>query len=181
MRTVSTIHKQAFVYISLLSLLALALVLSACGASQTGGAGSTGNTPTSAPTSAPTTAPTPVKGYGTSHGCPSDMVVSSAPTTANVVIRPANSTSTVTAHVGDVIEVRLPFGHKWGGPNSSPSNLQIQSPSGYAWTAGSACVWRFTATGTGSTVINFISQPLCKVGQMCPMYILNIAFKVDVK
>ncbi len=177
MRTVTSIHKQTFAYISLLALLALALVLSACGASQTGGTGSAGNTPTPAPTAAPTA----VKGYGTSHGCPSDMVVSNAPTAANVVIRPANSTGTVTAHVGNVIEVRLPFGHKWGGPNSSPSNLQLQSPSGYASSADSACVWRFTATETGSTVINFISQPLCKAGQMCPMYILRIAFNVDVK
>ena len=177
MRTVSSIHKQTFVYISLLSLLALAFVLSACGAASQTGSGSSGSTPTAAPA----TAPTAVKGYGTSHGCPSDMVVSSAPSQANVLIKPANSQSTVTAHVGDVIEVRLPFGHKWGGPNSSPSNLQMQSPSGYAWTADNACIWRFTATGTGNTVINFISQPLCKAGQMCPMYILEVPFKVDVK
>jgi hypothetical protein len=177
MRTVSTLHKRTFAYISLLSLLALALVLSACGASSTGGSGSTGSTPTSAPTAAPT----PVKGYGTAHGCPSDMVVSGAPSNANVVIKPANSTGTVTAHVGDVIEVRLPFGHKWGGPNSSPSKLQMQSPAGYASTADSACVWRFTATSAGNTSIDFISQPLCKAGQMCPMYILRVAFAVNVK
>jgi len=109
------------------------------------------------------------------------MVVSTAPKQANVLIKPANANSTITAHVGDVVEVRLPFGHKWGGPNTAVSNLQLQSPAGYAWIADSVCVWRFNATGTGSTVLNFSSQPLCKAGQMCPMYILELAFKVNVQ
>lgn len=176
MRTVSIMRKQAFVYISSLTLLALALVLSACG----GSSPAPGN-PGSSPTSAPTAAPTPVKGYGTSHGCPSDMVVSTAPAQAKVVIKPANANSTITAHVGDVVEVRLPFGHKWGGPTSSLSNLQLQPPAGYAWTADSVCIWRFNATGTGSTVLDFSNQPLCKAGQMCPMYILKLNFTVNVQ
>ncbi len=176
MRTVSTIYRQAFIYIGLLTLLALAFALSACGAGSTNSGSSGGSTG-----STPTAAPTPVKGYGTSHGCPSDMVVSATPAKANVVIKPANTSNTITAHVGDVIEVRLPFGHKWGGPNSSPSNLQLQSPAGYAWTAESVCVWRFKATGSGSTQIDFSSQPLCKAGQMCPMYILELSFKVNIK
>ena len=180
MRIISTLHKQAFVYTGLLTLLALAFIFSACGAGYANG-GSSGSPSGSTPTTAPTATPTSVKGYGTSHGCPSDAVVSSAPAKANVVVKPTNVNSTINARVGDVVEVQLPFGHKWGGPKSSPQDLQMQSPAGYASTANNACMWRFNATSAGNTTINYTSQALCKLGQVCPMYILELSFKVNVK
>lgn len=159
------------------SMLALILMLAACGsnAGTTGGGGGQTPTPTTPPTSGP------VKGYGTSVGCPSDMVVNSAPTQANVLIQLTNMDSTVTAHVGDIIEVRLPFGHKWGGPGTALHGLQLQPPAGYAWKADNVCIWRFVAKGTGTTQLLFQSQPLCKPGEMCPMYITAIPFTVVVR
>ncbi len=178
MRTVYNRQRQALFSIGLLSFLILAFVLAACGAAGSGGSTTGG---TGAAGSSPTAAPTPVKGYGTANGCPSDMVVSSAPTKANVIVKSSEANNTITAHNGDVIEVRLPFGHKWGGPNASPSILALQSPAGYAWKADNVCVWRFVAQGTGTAELNFTGQALCKAGQVCPMYIMEVLFKINVQ
>lgn len=157
------------------SILILIFMLAACGSKTgtTGAGGGGGKTPT--PTSGP------VKGYGTSVGCPSDVVMSNVPAKANVLIQLTNMDSTVTAHIGDVIEVRLPFGHKWGGPETSLHGLELQQPAGYAWKAESVCIWRFVAKGTGTTQLLFQSQALCKPGEMCPMYITAIPFTVVVR
>lgn len=156
------------------SILMLILTLAACGSKVgTTGAGG-GQTLTPSPASGL------VKGYGTSVGCPSDMVVSNAPTKANVLIQLTNMDNTVTTHVGDIIEVRLPFGHKWRGPGTALHGLELQPPAGYAWKADSVCIWRFVAKGTGTTQLLFQSQPLCKPGEMCPMYITAIPFTVVV-
>jgi hypothetical protein len=180
MRTVYTRQRQALVSMSLLTFLVLAFVLAACGASSggssTGGPGGTG-----AAGSSPTTAPTPVKGYGTANGCPSDMVVGTEPAKANVLIRPSDTNTTIPAHTGDVIEVRLPFGQKWAGPNASQGILELQSPAGYAWKADKVCIWRFVAKGTGSAQLSFTGRALCKPGQMCPMYIMEVPFKINVQ
>lgn len=166
-------HKQRIPVLSFALLtLVLAFVLAACGS-----AGGTG----SAPTSPATPAPTPVNGYGTANGCPSDMVVGTAPAKANVQVVQADTNSTITAHSGDVIEVRLPFGQKWTGPTKSQGGLELQSPSGYAWKTDHVCVWRFTATQTGTTELDFFSQAICKTGQMCPMYVAKFPFTIDVK
>ena len=154
------------------SVLVLIFMLAACGSN----AGTTGGGQTPTPTSSPT------KGYGTSVGCPSNAVVNSAPTKANVIMQLANMNSTISAHVGDVIEVRLPFGHKWNGPGiAALHGLQLQQPAGYAWKAENVCIWRFVAQGTGTTQLLFQSQALCKPGEMCPMYITAVPFTVVVK
>jgi hypothetical protein len=138
------------------------------------------NTGTGSGTTA-TPAPTVVKGYGTANGCPSDMVLSGTPTKANVTIKPSNSSSTVIAHTGDVIEVDLPFGHRWGGPTISQGALELQQPAGYAWKATNTCVWRFIAKGTGTSQLDFTGRALCKSGQICPMYVLDMPFTIQVK
>lgn len=161
-----------------LSLLFLTCLVVACGSntgsSSTGGAGSTGSTPVKA-------SPTAVKGYGSAQGCPSDLVVSTAPPTANVVVKQLSANTSTIAHAGDVIEVRLPFGHKWSGPTASQGNLEIQQPSGYAWKSDSVCVWRFVAKSAGTTTLSFTSRALCKPSQMCPMYIAEIPLTITVK
>ncbi|GAC1695376.1 MAG: hypothetical protein PVS3B3_20020 [Ktedonobacteraceae bacterium] len=159
-----------------LVLLTLACIVAACG-SNAGSGTSTGGTGSSPANPSPTA----VKGYGTAQGCPSDMVVSTAPSTANVVVKPNQTNTTVTAHVGDVVEIRLPFGQKWSGPTTSVGNLEIQQPSGYAWKTDNVCVWRFTAKSTGTTNLEFHGQALCKPGQLCPMYIAEFPFVITVK
>jgi len=162
---------------------ALFVVLSACGpntSSTTTGSGSGGTTGT--PTPRPTPTPTiPTTGYAGIHGCPSDMTVSNAPKSVNVTIRNTDVNSTVIAHVGDTIEVRLPFGQKWEGPVQLPTNLEQQQPAGYAFIPDHVCIWRFVAQGVGIANLDFTMQPLCLKGTMCPMYIADETFTVDVK
>ena len=165
-------------YILAFSLLLLTLLVAACGSNagsgSTGGTGSTGSAPVKA-------SPTAVKGYGTAQGCPSDLVINTAPPAANVVVKRLSADASTVAHVGDVIEVRLPFGHKWSGPIASSGTLQMQQPSGYAWKSDSVCIWRFVAKSAGTTTLNFTSRPLCKPRQMCPMYIAEIPLTITVK
>ena len=99
MRTVYTVRRKSFLLIVALATL-LTFMLAACGTHTGAGTGST-------PPSAPTTVP----GYGTSNGCPSDAVVSTAPAAPNVTVKPSDNATTVNAHVGNLVEVDLPFGY----------------------------------------------------------------------
>jgi hypothetical protein len=147
----------------------LLLVLSACG-------------PNSSSTGSGTPTPTGTTGYGSTHGCPSDTVVSTTPKPANVTIRDTDINSTVTAHIGDTIEVRLPFGQKWTGPSSIPSNLQQQQPAGYALPSDNVCIWRFVAQSAGTARLDFDSQALClKKDEACPGVITKDTIIIDVK
>ncbi len=180
MRSLSTIaNPKRFSFLLPLMLLALMSIIAACGTNSTSGTSTGGTGSSNTPTVNPS--PTAVKGYGTAQGCPSDMVVSTAPSTANVLVKPNQTNSTITAKVGDVVEIRLPFGQKWSGPTASEGNLEIQQPAGYAWKADNVCVWRFTAKSAGTTTLEFRMQALCKPGQLCPMYIAEVPFVISVK
>lgn len=148
----------------------LVFVLAACGTNPGTGSGP-------APTATtPVTAP-----VANANGCPSASVVNTPPTPANVVLKPANSNGVATARVGDVVEVDLPFGHAWTGPTASQGELQLQPPAGYALTPTKVCVWRFTAMSAGTTELNFYGKAICKKGELCPQYILNLPYKIVVK
>jgi hypothetical protein len=177
MFTIFSVQKRALIALTMLAL--LVFLLAGCGQAGTGGSSTAGSG--SAATSTPTVAPTPVKGYGSANGCPSDMVVGVAPPQANVTVLASDVNKTIIANNGDVIEIRLPFGRQWSGPAVSQGILHSQSPEGYAWKANSVCVWRFVAQGTGTVSLNFTSRPICKRGQMCPMFIIAVPFKIDVK
>jgi hypothetical protein len=168
MRTVQ-IDRRRSIWLIISLATALVFVLTACGANSGSGT-STGSPP--APT--PTSAVNP-------HGCPSNAVIGTAPTPANVVLKPSNSNTTINAHQGDVIEIHLPFGQLWNGPTSSQGVLQLETPAGYAWGATNSCVWRFTAQGTGITQLNFYGKAMCIKGQMCPQYIMSVPFTINVK
>lgn len=146
--------------------LMLIFLLAACGA---------GSSSTGAGSSAPTT----VKGYGAAYGCPSDAVVPN-PRTANVIVNLSQSDTTVNAQVGNVIEIRLPFGSKWTGPVTTQSNLQMLTPAGFANKAVHDCVWQFTAQSAGTTHVTFEKAALCKAGEMCAQYIMNMPFTINV-
>ncbi len=161
-------HKALLFIVSLVAL--LPLVLAACGSTGGPGAGST-----------PTPSPTTVQGYGTAHGCPSDAVVTPAPPTANVTVKMTDANTTVTAHVGDVIEIQLPFGLRWTGPTTLGGALQLQTPAGYASTAIGMCIWRFSASSAGTTHLTFFARAICQKDQYCPQFILAIPFTIVVK
>jgi hypothetical protein len=154
----------------------LSLILSACGPNSS-------SSTTGAPAAHATPTPTviAVGGYGSIHGCPSNTVVSTAPKQANVTIQATDINTTVSAHVGDTIEVRLPFGQKWSGPSSTPTNLEQQEPAGYAFTSDNVCIWRFVAQSAGTAHLDFYRQALCLKGEMCPMFIADEPFTIEVQ
>src|SRR2546421_11915181 len=164
--------RRSFLFLVPLALV-LAFVLAACGSN---GGTSTGAGPTSTPTSRPTTV-----SIATPGGCPNSTVVNPPQNKPNVTVQLKNSNSTITAHNGDLIEVRLPFGQQWSGPTTSQGELQLQTPAGYALNADKVCIWRFIAQGSGTTELTFSAKAICQKGQLCPQYILNVPFSINVK
>lgn len=169
MRSVLRTRRSAWFALSSLLVL-LVFTLAACG-SNTGGSTNTG--------SGSTTGTTPTAS-ASAYGCPG-TVMTTTPAPANIVLKPSNSNATVTAHVGDVVEIELPFGQVWTGPTTSQGELQLQGTPGSAVTTSKMCVWRFTAQGTGTTQMEFYGRALCQKGQMCPQYITRIPYTIVVK
>lgn len=147
----------------------LTFVLIACGGTGSG----TGPTPTPMPTSA--------QGFGTAHGCPSDTVVTSAPPTASVTIKMSDTNALITAHVGDVLEIQLPFGLRWTGPKITGEVLHLLTPAGYASTVLGMCIWRFNAMSVGTAHLTFFASALCQKNQYCPQYILALPITIVVQ
>ena len=172
MYTVHSDRRQIFWLATLLAVV-FTFILAACGSSTGTGTGAS-------PTPTPTPTYTTVKGYGTTYGCPSDIVVNPQPSTPNVVINVTQSNSTITAHSGNIIEVHLPFGQTWHGPSASQGVLDLQTPYGYALKDKGVCVWRFVAQGSGTTKLTFTGRAICKQGQLCPQYVLKVPFTVKV-
>ncbi|HXZ06107.1 MAG TPA: hypothetical protein VEH81_14840 [Ktedonobacteraceae bacterium] len=175
MYSAGVIKNKPFLMIISLSI-ALAFVLAACGTNSSTNVGSTGTGTT------PTASPTVVKGYGASYGCPSD-VVNATPPTPNIRVKSGTADTTITAHVGNLIEFDLSSGQRWNGPTSSLGTLQLQVPYGYVWKTGNTttCVWQFVARNTGQTQVSFTARALCKKGAMCPHYALDLTYNVVVK
>jgi len=173
MHTLHSVRRKSIPLIISL-FIAVALLLTACGKNATG-TGSTGSTPSSTPP------PTVAQSSGTSNGCPSNTVVSTAPSKPDVRVTLAEHNTTINAHVGNVIEIDLPFGQAWGAPTTSPGVLQLQTPAGYAWSASKVCVWRYTAQSAGTAHVDFPARALCKKGGFCAQYIMEIPFTISVK
>ncbi|HJT55663.1 MAG TPA: hypothetical protein VJ761_04145 [Ktedonobacteraceae bacterium] len=171
MRTLHVLKRKSLLAVVSL-VIVLTFLLSACGATVGAGSGSSGSS----------SSPTPTTGStgGTADGCPSSAVVSSKPT-PNVTVNIKDMNSTITAHVADIVEVDLPFGQMWTGPASVPGNLTLQQPAGYAWQAGKVCVWRFTAQNTGTAQLTFTGRAICKKGEACPQYVMQVPFTIEVK
>ena len=177
MRTVHML-KRTFFLPAVSLVIGLTFILVACGATPGSGSGSTGSSPL--PTATTATTVTTGSANSTSNGCPSNTVVSSKPA-PNVTVNLKDMNSTVTAHVADIVEIDLPFGHMWNGPTSSQGTLTLQQPAGFAWSTNEVCVWRFTAQNTGTTQLTFSGRPICTKGQACPQYIMQVPFTIEVK
>jgi hypothetical protein len=163
---------QSYLILSVALVALLAFGLAACGSSGGAGPGS-GSTPTPTPTAG--------QGYGTAHGCLSDAVVTPDPPTANVTATLSQANRALTAHVGDVIEIQLPFGLRWSGPVLSGGSLQLQTPAGYASPSKGMCIWRLNAPQAGTTTLTFSARALCVAGQLCPQFVLAVPFTMAVK
>jgi hypothetical protein len=151
-------------------ILVLVFLLTACGTHTTTGAPAGGKTATA------TLSPIP----GT-RSCPGTAVVTAQPAPAGLILTNKDSGSTINVTRGETIEVNLPFDHAWSGPaDLSPGLLTMQTPAGYTAPALGACVWRFTATGTGTVRLSFVGRPICEKGQVCPMYVMAVIFTLDI-
>jgi hypothetical protein len=170
MRSVQSVQRRTwFALGSFLVLLVFALA--ACGSNTGGGSTKTGSGTT--PVVTPTTT-------ASLYGCPG-TVMTTSPSPAQIVLKQSDSNSTITAHVGNVVEIDLPFGQAWTGPTTSQGELQLQGPAGYAVTASKMCVWRFTAQSSGTTQIEFYGKAICQKGQVCPLYIMRIPYTIVIK
>ncbi len=141
-----------------------AFAFAACGTNG-GGAAITAAKPAKPTPSASATVGT-VRGFGATFGCPSDAVVSTSPV-ADVTVSPPQSNTPIHIHTGEVVEVQMPFGVTWRGPTASQGVLELQSPAGYAWKPGNACIWQFVARGTGTVVLLFTGLVICKKPALC--------------
>ncbi|HYX50364.1 MAG TPA: hypothetical protein VE843_11515 [Ktedonobacteraceae bacterium] len=150
----------------------LVFILAACGSSNRGTAVS------SAPSPTPTFVTKP--GFGSAYGCPSDVVVSSPLTQANVTIQPKQSASPINVRKGDVLEIQMPFGIMWQGPTVSQGPLQLQLPVGYAWKPSNSCIWRFVAEQTGTVQLQFFGRAMCKKVYLCTPSVLDTSFTIKV-
>ncbi len=168
MRDMHSAGKKSFLLLVSLAAL-LTFVLTSCV-----GTGS-GTRPTPTPT------PTSVQGFGTAHGCPSDTVITSAPPAANVTIKMSDANALVTARVGDVLEIQLPFGLRWTGPKITGGGLHLYTPAGYASTVLGMCIWRFNAVSVGTAHLTFFARAICQKNQYCPQYVLALPFTIVVQ
>ena len=172
LRTRSRIIRHRSFFFIIPFVFILAFILASCGSK--GGTGAGGSTPTPEPqTPVPTSA-------GATEGCPNATTVNSPQSKPDVTIM-LTTTGNVTAHNGNLIEVRLPYGQRWSGPNTSQGILQLQQPAGYAFQTDKVCIWHFIAQGTGTQTLTFSARPICEKGKLCPQYIVNRQFTVDVK
>jgi len=153
--------------------LLLVFTLSACGTNTTTG----GTVSTPSPASTPATPAS----QDTANGCPDSTPVTNAPADANVILKTANSNSTVNVKKGDTVEIDLAFGQRWEGPDGVSKSLLTQQASGYADAAKKMCVWRFLAIGTGTVHMDFVGHPICKKGDACPQYIQAVPFTLEIK
>nr|BBH94496.1 hypothetical protein KTA_26950 [Thermogemmatispora argillosa] len=162
------------------ALVALLVGLGACGTNAATSGGASQSTPTPIKSAATPTATT-VKGYGTSHGCPSDAVVAETLPEQAVIVRNTQNGQTITVHRGTLVVFELPFGQRWETPAGSQGVLELQQPAGYASQQAHACIWRYVAQGSGQSEVVFIARPLCQPHQLCPQYIMRFSFTVAVE
>lgn len=164
------------------AILALALALAGCGAT----------TPTSGSTLAPTQEATTVSAPATATTqppAPMASLASCAPTnqqatdvgTPTFVLTPTTPGRTVSVHVGDTVQVRLPSTSRWSfQARSAAAVLTAIAPSSAYAPSLNACVWTFQAKAIGAETLSYGGAPICKPGQACATYRIAMDFTVNV-
>lgn len=138
----------------------------------------TGTTAASSPTA--TTRPTATKTATSSSATPcpaSDQ----DPGNPALILTPTTPNRSGSAHVGDMVQVRLPTTTKWSFTSAQPTGtLTATQPSGVLIHSVNACVWSFQAAAAGTATLSFIGQAICEPGKPCPNYRLAMNFTVTV-
>ncbi|HEV8191836.1 MAG TPA: hypothetical protein VGP82_10185 [Ktedonobacterales bacterium] len=168
--------------------LALALLVAGCGASTL--------TPGSTSAATQTTSTTPEPGANataTAQASQSPASVANATSCSpsnqqtidvgnpRFVLAATTPGRTVTVHVGDIVQVRLPSTSRWSFQAvQGAAALTSIAPSGMYAPALKACVWTFQATSAGAETLRYAGAPICKPGQPCAAYRIAMDFSVNV-
>lgn len=98
-----------------------------------------------------------------------------------LILTPTTPNRSGAAHIGDIVQVRLPTTTKWSFTSAQPAGaLTATQPSGVLIHAVNACVWSFQAAAAGTATLSFIGQAICEPGKPCPNYRLAMNFTVTV-
>ena len=162
------------------------LALGACGSSLPGDAASA--TATAKAISTPSTGVTPsappaTPGTARLNGCPSQQPPALATTKADVVITGTGGVDQkpTSAHKGQVVEIALSAVTRWSlREQGATQSLTPASPNGWFRSSPSGCVWRFTASATGTVILQFSGTPVCAPGTQCSNLARIEAFTVTV-
>ncbi|HEU0026941.1 MAG TPA: hypothetical protein VFQ25_07475 [Ktedonobacterales bacterium] len=100
----------------------------------------------------------------------------------NAALTLSNSASVSgSAHVGDIIEIRLDGHHKWMLGAVKPSAaLVAKEEQGVLDRADGTCVWDFQASEPGDVIITYSGLALCDPTQACPDYAIAQHFSLRI-
>jgi hypothetical protein len=193
-------HAERQVASALALTLALALALLVAGCGQAGAAnGVTGGTRAQSSPASGATATATTKGAaprattsgqkfgGDETGCPSTQAPADAAAfTPDVIVsQPLQATGApqpVTLARGQRLEVRLQPTYSWQLTMADPTAILAgASPQGWYDSAVRACIWRFTARGTGSARLTFVGAAVCPPLQPCPSVEQAVIYAVTVR
>ena len=171
----------------------LVMLLAGCGVT-TGTTGITNGGPLAGlPTGTPTvtatatasgtgrSTPTVAGTYATTTGCPMATQVINWPSPPTVIITSADASKGAIVHVGQTLEVALPFGQRRSlGPGGGAPILLLNTPAGYGDASLKSCVWRFTAEQVGQATLTFTFAPICQAHMECPQFIGLLKIPINV-
>jgi hypothetical protein len=179
-------HYRAMCLVGLLAF-ALAVLMAGCDVTTANSGESASGTPsvtgsaTATVSPAPPSAPTPTRtatGGSSAVACPDS---SDSPGNPALILTPTTPDRAGSAHVGNMVQVRLPTSSKWSyGPAQSSGALSPTQPSGVLIHSLNSCVWSFKAVANGGQTLSFTGQPICKPGQPCADYRIAMTFDVTI-
>jgi hypothetical protein len=172
----------------------LALALAGCGVTTVtstgngpsqgsgGSAKATGAASTAAPPATATTATgvaKPPSGGLAVRSCLGSFGSATASGTPNVILTPHADNGTASAHVGDLVQVRLPMTLQWR-LEGTPADMVMVTPSGVQDDALGMCVWTFRAVSAGTAQLDFAGTAVCERAVPCAQIAIAADFTVDI-
>lgn len=154
--------------------LALVILLTACGATTTNGANVGGATTTSPTQTISSQTATPA--LRTCAGPPASVNSAGTPT---VVIDESTPNHTASAHIGDLVQVRLPSSLVWSFSGAT-GNLTLMQPGNLQDTSLDVCFWNFHAASAGTTTLTFAGHVPCAPNTICSAAEIAQSFTVHV-
>jgi hypothetical protein len=141
----------------------LALLLGACGVAPSQGGGSTSS-------------------LGPGEGMAIRPCLGNYTGGLNLALTLSNSAGVSgSAHIGDIIEIRLDGHHKWTLDAVKPgAALVAKDNQGALDRADGTCVWDFQARERGDAIISYSGLALCDPTQSCPDYAIAQSFTVHI-